>query len=77
MIGARILLRESLTKFNIVGFIIVIIGITLTATNQLSDKSNSFVGLSFAILAAIFGGLEGVIYKMLLNANIAINNLLF
>lgn len=77
MIGARIFLRESLTTFKIVGFIIVIIGITLTATNQLYDKSNSFVGLSFAILAAIFWGLEGVIYKMLLNANIAINTLLF
>ncbi|MBD2809241.1 EamA family transporter, partial [Francisella tularensis] len=50
---------------------------TLTATNQLYDKSNSFVGLRFAILAAIFWGLEGVIYKMLLNANIAINTLLF
>ncbi|APC95644.1 DMT family transporter [Francisella tularensis subsp. novicida] len=77
MIGARIFLKESLTTFKIVGFIIVIIGITLTATNQLYDKSNSFVGLSFAILAAIFWGLEGVIYKMLLNANIAINTLLF
>ncbi|MDE4951290.1 EamA/RhaT family transporter, partial [Francisella tularensis subsp. holarctica] len=67
MIGARIFLRESLTTFKIVGFIIGIIGITLTATNQLYDKSNSFFGLSFAILAAIFCCIEGVIYKMILN----------
>ncbi|MDE4945152.1 EamA/RhaT family transporter, partial [Francisella tularensis subsp. holarctica] len=40
-------------------------------------KSNIFVGISFAILDAIFWGLEGVIFKMLLNANIAINTLLF
>lgn len=77
MIGARIFLKESLTPLKISGFIIVLIGITLTAYSELFDQANSIIGLSFAILAAIFWGLEGVIYKMVLNADVSANTLLF
>ncbi|GMN89197.1 DMT family transporter [Francisella sciaenopsi] len=77
MIGARIFLKESLTPLKISGFIIVLIGIALTTYSELFDQANSIIGLSFAILAAIFWGLEGVIYKMVLNADVSANTLLF
>ncbi|API87468.1 DMT family transporter [Francisella uliginis] len=77
MIGARIFLKESLTKLKIIGFIVVAIGIALTATNELGDKANGLTGLFLATLAAIFWGLEGVIYKLILNANVEVNTLLF
>lgn len=44
---------------------------------RVSSKKKIFIGLSFAILAAIFWWLEGIIYKILLNAKVAINTLLF
>lgn len=77
MIGARIFLKETLTPLKIIGFIIVLVGISLTGFSELLNKSNSIVGLSFAVLAAVFWGLEGVIYKMILNANVSANTLLF
>ena len=77
MIGARIVLKEALTPLKIVGFIIIVFGITLTAYGELFDKSNGLIGLIFAISAAIFWGLEGVLYKMVLNANVSPNTLLF
>lgn len=77
MIGARIFLKEFLTPLKIIGFIIVILGITLTAFGELSDKPNQLTGLLLAISAAIFWGLEGVIYKVVLNANVSANTLLF
>lgn len=77
MIGARIFLKESLTPLKILGFIIVILGIILTAYTELSDKPNQLTGLFFAILAAVFWGLEGVIYKVVLNADVSANTLLF
>lgn len=77
MIGARIFLKESLSSLKITGFLIVVVGITLTAYNGLFDHANGLLGLTFAILAAIFWGLEGVIYKMVLNADVSPNTLLF
>jgi len=77
MIGARIFLRESLTPLKILGFAIAVVGVTLTAYGELSNKPNQIDGLVLAILAAIFWGLEGVIYKVVLNANVSANTLLF
>lgn len=77
MIAARIVLKESLTKLKIAGFLVVAMGILIIASDSLNGAEGSVIGLIFAISAAVFWGLEGVIYKMVLNAGVSANSLLF
>ncbi len=77
MIFARIVLKESLSKLKIVGFLIVALGITIIASDSIGGSQESTTGLIFALSAALFWGLEGVIYKMVLNAGVSANSLLF
>jgi drug/metabolite transporter (DMT)-like permease len=77
MIAARIILKESLTKFKVAGFMVVAIGILVIASDSISGSAASITGLIFALSAALFWGLEGVIYKLVLNAGVSANSLLF
>jgi drug/metabolite transporter (DMT)-like permease len=77
MIFARIVLKESLSTLKVIGFIVVALGITVIASDSVSDTTSSLTGLVFALSAALFWGLEGVIYKMVLNAGVSANSLLF
>ncbi|MGQ4005019.1 DMT family transporter [Francisellaceae bacterium CB300] len=77
MIFARIVLKESLSTLKVIGFIVVALGITVIASDSVNDTTSSLTGLVFALSAALFWGLEGVVYKMVLNAGVSANSLLF
>ena len=77
MLFARIVLKESLSKLKIIGFLIVVSGIVVIASSSIDGSQESITGLIFALSAALFWGLEGVIYKMVLNTGVSANSLLF
>ena len=77
MIFARIVLKESLSPLKIAGFLVVAAGIIVIASNSIVGSRESITGLILALSAALFWGLEGVIYKMVLNARVSANSLLF
>ena len=77
MIFARIVLNESLSKLKIIGFLVVASGIAVIASDSINGSSASITGLLLALGAALFWGLEGVIYKMVLNTGVSANSLLF
>ncbi|MFT4694326.1 MAG: drug/metabolite transporter (DMT)-like permease [Francisella sp.] len=77
MLFARIVLKESLSKLKIIGFLIVVSGIVVIASSSIDGSQESITGLTFALSAALFWGLEGVIYKMVLNTGVSANSLFF
>jgi drug/metabolite transporter (DMT)-like permease len=77
MIFARIVLNENLSKLKIIGFLVVASGIAVIASDSINGSSASITGLLLALGAALFWGLEGVIYKMVLNTGVSANSLLF
>ena len=79
MINARLILKENLTTLKIIGFLIVLAGIYFTTTASLPDHlySTQLVGVAMGVTAAILWGVEGVIYKSILNHGVPENTLLF